>query len=172
MANDMQFGTLHRLPPGLFERGMVLEQSERFRIKTADPEDITRQTEIEFLNNVMNTYQRCDKPYYPIEIFDTPECPAPTQIEVRRLGDIAQSKAVLVSLSVRGWPDLTRRAQLEAELCRLWTEAGLTVSTIRARGKTLGCATVYETGKPAEYFPAIGLCPYVTEEVLSDLAVS
>ena len=86
---------------------------------------LAREAEIEFLNSVMNAYQSCDKPYYPIEIFDTPERPAPTQIEVRRLGDIARSKAVLVSLSVRGWPDHMRRAQLEEELCRVWIDAGL-----------------------------------------------
>ena len=162
MANEMEFETLLKLPLGLLERGVVLEQRGRFRIETADRKDIAHEAEIEFLNNVMNAYQHCDKPYYPIEIFDTPERPAPTEIEVRRLGDIARSKAVLVSLSVRGWSDHTRRAQLEEELCRLWTEAGLTVVTIRARKKTLGSAMVHETGKPAEYYPAIDLCPYVS----------
>lgn len=162
MANEMELETLLKLPLGLPERGVVLEQRGRFCIETADREDIARQTEIEFLNNIMNTYQHCDKPYYPIEIFDTPERPAPARIEVRRLGDIARSKAVLVSLSVRGWSDHTRRAQLEEELCRLWTEAGLAVATIRARKKTLGLAMVHETGKPAEYYPAIDLRPYVS----------
>ena len=151
------------LPPGLLERGVVVLQDWVWEIQGRDGQDISREINSRFSNNVKNVYDICWKGWQYLETNDYPDHQLDWNNQVKDIAAAALYQAVLVAVRVRNWADATRcrHRKLEQQLIHLLTQNDISVSLIAAKTQTIGRAVVLPPGQPPVTYENVDLAPYL-----------
>jgi hypothetical protein len=151
------------LPPGLLERGVVVLQDWVWEIQGRDGQDISREINSRFSNNVKNVYDICWKGWQYLETNDYPDDQLDWDNKVKDIAAAALYQAVLVAVRVRNWADGTRcrHRKLEQQLIHLLTQNDISVSLIAAKTQTIGRAVVLPVGQPPVTCENVDLAPYL-----------